>query len=77
MCIHAFQCTQYAANHLYLRRRQDAVCATCMEAQQFLATDTQPSSHTQYLQLVAMAQAMLWSHERFLAVQKTLLISSW
>lgn len=74
-CIHAPQCTQDAANNLYLLRGQDRVCTLCMEAQLFLATATQQSSPAQWLQLTAMAQAVLWPHQTFPAVQKTLFIS--
>lgn len=44
-CIRAIKCTQDAANHSYLLRRQDRVCALCMETQQFVATAIQHSNH--------------------------------
>lgn len=40
-CLHAAQCTQDAANDLRSLRRQDRVCALCMDAQQLLAAAIQ------------------------------------
>lgn len=41
------------------------MCALIMEVQEFSVVAVQHNSHAKQLQLVAMAQAMLWSHQRF------------
>lgn len=54
-----------------------SMCALIMEAQEFSVVAVQHSSHAEQLQLVAMAQAVLWSHQRFPAGQMLLLTSNW